>query len=94
MSNESLTGFNQYNTHYFEGLEIGAVSVKWVRRTENGQVVSEVVRHEGSPKEKIKEIFKRHNVGKDSKIVITGQATSSFLDLPYISEIECLERAL
>ncbi|MFW9873763.1 MAG: acyl-CoA dehydratase activase, partial [Candidatus Thorarchaeota archaeon] len=25
---------------------------------------------------------------------ITGQATSSFLDLPYISEIECLERAL
>jgi predicted CoA-substrate-specific enzyme activase len=94
MSNESLSGINQYKTHYFEGLEIGAVSVKWVRRTENRQVVSEVVRHEGSPKEKIKEIFKRHNVGKDSRIIITGQATSSFLDLPYISEVECLEKAL
>ncbi|MFX0029111.1 MAG: acyl-CoA dehydratase activase [Candidatus Hermodarchaeota archaeon] len=94
MSNESLSEINQRTTTYYEGLEIGAVSVKWVRRTENGEVVSEVVRHEGSPKKKIKEIFKRHKVGKDSKIIITGQATSSFLNLPYISEVECLEKAL
>ncbi|MCK4284805.1 MAG: hypothetical protein KAX18_01330, partial [Candidatus Lokiarchaeota archaeon] len=79
---------------YFEGLEIGAVSVKWVRRTQNGEIISEVIRHEGSPKEKIKQIFGRYNVDNNSNIVITGQATSSFFNLPYISEVECLEKAL
>jgi len=36
----------------------------------------------------------RYNVGKNSNIVITGQATSSFLNLQYKSEVECLEKAL
>ncbi|MFW9771305.1 MAG: acyl-CoA dehydratase activase [Candidatus Thorarchaeota archaeon] len=94
MLNETLSGINQKEIQYFEGLEIGAVSVKWVRRTENKQIISEIIRHEGSPRETIKRIFNRYNVDKDSTIVITGQATSSFLDLPYISEIECLEKAL
>ncbi|MHA2130112.1 MAG: acyl-CoA dehydratase activase [Promethearchaeota archaeon] len=94
MANLSLSDVNQPKSQYFDGLEIGAVSVKWVRRTENGVVAYEVVRHEGSPKEKIKNIFKRYNVEENTKIVITGQATSSFLSLPYISEVECLEKAL
>ncbi len=94
MSNKSLSGINGRQTLYYEGLEIGAVSVKWVRRSRNGEILSEVVRHEGSPREKIQEIFKRYNIDKTSKIVITGQATSSFLNLPYISEAECLEKAL
>ncbi len=94
MSNRSLTGIDKRELQYYEGLEIGAVSVKWVRRTINGVVASEVVRHEGSPRKKIKEIFKRYNVDTNSKIVITGQATSSFLNLPYVSEVECLEKAL
>ncbi len=75
-------------------MEIGAVSVKWVRRTLNGEIINQVIRHEGSPKEKIKQIFNRYNVDTNSNIVITGQATSSFLNLPYISEVECLEKAL
>ncbi len=94
MLNESLSGINKQNIQYFEGLEIGAVSVKWVRRMENGHILSEVVRHEGSPREKIKKIFDRYNVDNKSNIVITGQATSFFLNLPYISEVECLEKAL
>jgi len=94
MSNRSLTGIDKREPQYFEGLEIGAVSVKWVRRTIDGVVASEVVRHEGYPKKKILEIFKHYNVDKNSKIVITGQATSGFLNLPYISEVECLEKAL
>ena len=94
MSNRSLTGIDTRELQHFEGLEIGAVSVKWVRRTENGHILSEVVRHEGSPREKIQEIFDRYNVDNLSNIVITGQATSSFLNLPYISEVECLEKAL
>ncbi len=94
MLNKSLHRLNIQKPQYFEGLEIGAVSVKWVCRTENGEILSEVVRHEGSPREKIKKIFARYNVDNHSKIVITGQATKSFLNLPYISEIECLEKAL
>ncbi|MFX1324155.1 MAG: acyl-CoA dehydratase activase [Promethearchaeota archaeon] len=94
MSNESLYKVKQRKRIYYEGLEIGAVSVKWVRRTPDGGVLSEVVRHEGSPKKKIEEIFNHYNVDNSSKIVITGQATTSFLNLPYYSEVECLEKAL
>ncbi|MFW9822917.1 MAG: acyl-CoA dehydratase activase [Candidatus Thorarchaeota archaeon] len=94
MLNESAQATKPSKAQYFEGLEIGAVSVKWVRRSLDGNVISEVIRHEGSPKLKIREIFDRYNVDHNSKIVITGQATNSFLNLPYISEIECLEKAL
>ena len=94
MLNKSLHRITKHKPQYFEGLEIGAVSVKWVRRTQNGEILNEVVRHEGSPRKKIQEIFERYNVDNNSKIVITGQATSSFLNLPYISEVECLEKAL
>jgi predicted CoA-substrate-specific enzyme activase len=94
MLNKTLQRTNRRRLQYFEGLEIGAVSVKWVRRTQDGRILSEVIRHEGSPKDKIKKIFERYNVDKASRIVITGQATSSFLNLPYISEVECLEKAL
>ncbi|MFX1389130.1 MAG: acyl-CoA dehydratase activase [Promethearchaeota archaeon] len=94
MSNKTLSKINQQAQQYFEGLEIGAVSVKWVRRTKDGQFISEVIRHEGSPKEKIKNLFEEYNVDKNSRIVITGQATNNFLNLPYKSEVECLEKAL
>jgi len=94
MSDRSLSVIEKHGIQYFEGLEIGSVSVKWVRRTNNGEIVSEVVRHEGHPKKKILDIFKHYSVDNTSKIVITGQATSGFLNLPYISEIECLEKAL
>ncbi|MBY8984805.1 MAG: hypothetical protein KGD65_07050 [Candidatus Lokiarchaeota archaeon] len=94
MLNKSLQATKPRKPRYFEGLEIGAVSVKWVRRTQNEEILSEVIRHEGSPREKIKKIFSCYNGDNNSKIVITGQATSSFLNLPYRSEVECLEKAL
>lgn len=94
MADQSLSEINRRRIIYYEGLEIGAVSVKWVRRTPNGGTLSEVVRHEGSPKKKIQEIFKHYRVDSNSRIVITGQATSNFLDLPYLSEVECLEKVL
>jgi len=94
MSNRSLTELDKQELQCYEGLEIGAVSLKWVRRTINGVVASEVVRHEGSPRKKIKEIFKQYNIDINSNIIITGQTTSNFLNLPYISEVECLEKAL
>jgi predicted CoA-substrate-specific enzyme activase len=94
MSNKSQIRVKKCEIQWYEGLEIGAVSVKWVRRMQNGETVSEVIRHEGTPREKIEEIFELYKVDKKSKIVITGQATSYFLNLPYISEVECLEKAV
>ncbi len=81
-------------TELLEGLEIGAVSVKWVRRTVSGHQVAEVVRHEGNPRKKVLEILEKHADGKGSNIVVTGQAARALLDLPYRSETECLEKVL
>ena len=94
MADESTLTIDENKAYYFEGLEIGAVSVKWVRRTQDKVILSEVIRHEGYPREKIQEIFKKHKIYINSKIVITGNAAKDLLNLPYYSEAECLERAL
>ncbi len=78
----------------FEGLEIGAVSVKWVRRTAAGACSAEVERHEGKPDEKTREILERHGSGPGSRVVVTGQPARLLMNLPYRSETECMERAL
>jgi predicted CoA-substrate-specific enzyme activase len=77
-----------------EGLEIGAVSVKWVRRDRQGRVLFEVLRHEGRPEERIREILARYRSEEESRVVVTGQAARLLMDLPYRSETECLEKAL
>ena len=46
MLDEIFLKGNPYGYRYFEGLEIGAVSVKWVRRSQGGAVLTEVIRHE------------------------------------------------
>jgi|GEM_PF-799081 len=78
----------------FHGLEIGAVSIKWVRRDRQGGVMVEVERHEGRPEERIQEILGRHRMGQGSRVVVTGQAARLLMDLPYRSETECIEQAL
>jgi len=94
MADESINKIDEGKVQYFEGLEIGAVSVKWVRKNQDGIIASEVLRHEGYPREKIHEIFTKHKTYHQSKIVITGNAAKSLLNLPYYSEAECLERSL
>jgi len=79
---------------FFEGLEIGAVSVKWVRRTPDGDTRYEIAQHGGNPKKKVQEIFNRYKTEYPSRIVVTGEAARIFLDLPYRSETECIEKAL
>ncbi len=78
----------------FEGIEIGAVSVKWVRRSFDQTTVVEIRRHEGNPGKVVREILDSHKTEAISHIVATGQAASSFLDLAYCSETECIEKAL
>jgi len=94
MVDESILKIEEKNIQYFEGLEIGAVSVKWVRRSLDSHISSEIVRHEGCIEEKIQEIFTKYDVNTDSSIVITGQVALGTLNLPYFSEVECLEKAL
>jgi activator of 2-hydroxyglutaryl-CoA dehydratase len=94
MVNESDLKIDEYEIHYFEGLEVGAVSVKWVRRIQDEVILSEVIRHEGYPREIIQEIFMKHKTNHPSKIVITGNSAKRLLNFPYYSEAECLEKAV
>ncbi len=75
------------------GLEIGAISVKWVGRTHD-RVFSEIIHHGGDPLAAVRSISNRHGIKSQDRIVITGQAAKSLLDLPYRSETQCLEKAV
>jgi predicted CoA-substrate-specific enzyme activase len=81
-------------TQQFAGLEIGAVSVKWVCQTTNGEKIAHIMRHGGDPKNTVQLIVDSNVVGNCSAVVITGHTAKSILDLPYRSETECLEKAL
>lgn len=79
---------------FFEGFEVGSVTVKWVRRTKAGKCFMGMVRHEGNPSEKIKEIFNKYSTDAKNKMAVTGQAAKALLNLPYRTETECFEKAL
>lgn len=79
---------------YSGGLDIGAVSVKWVCRKVKGETKSTIRLHEGNPKETVLNLFDEEVVDAPFRIVCTGQASRMLLDLPYRSETECLEKAL
>ncbi len=91
MSNETYPKEVAYKYKYFEGLEIGAVSVKWLRIAQDGAILKEIVRHEGYPREKIKQIFERYNSNGDSSVAITGSVAKNFYDFSYYSEAECFD---
>lgn len=92
MSDETYLKEVPYKYKYFEGLEIGAVSVKWLRIAQDGAILKEIVRHEGYPREKINQIFERYNSNGDSSVVVTGSVAKNFYDFSYYSEAECFEK--
>lgn len=77
-----------------EGLEIGAVSVKRVRTCADGGIETSVIRHEGNPAKKMKDILSGFTSADHRRIVVTGQAARHMFDLPYVPESECIEKAL
>lgn len=77
----------------FAGLEIGAVSVKWVYRTDQGETFAHVIQHGGDPQHAIQHII-NNEVDGCLAVVITGHTAKTMLSLPYRSETECLEKAL
>ncbi|MGB9498283.1 MAG: acyl-CoA dehydratase activase [Dissulfuribacterales bacterium] len=78
----------------YEGIEIGAVSVKWVRRNHNGDTTAEYINHGGNPEKTLGRIMDAYRFDHLSKTVACGQAANVLLDLPYRSVSECLEKAL
>ena len=79
---------------FFDGLEIGAISVKWVRRSRDGNTVVEIAQHDGIPLKEVRKIFNRHACEDGSTTIVTGQTAKALFDFPYRSETECLEKAL
>jgi len=77
----------------FGGIEIGAVSVKWVYRESESRIVSEIRSHEGNPRQAVRLLFSDH-ADYPFHAVCTGQASRALLDLPYRSETECFEKAI
>ncbi|HOS41883.1 MAG TPA: hypothetical protein PLG31_19300, partial [Spirochaetota bacterium] len=75
------------------GIEIGAVSVKWVRDGDDGTTAA-THRHEGDPRTKLRELFADESPDGNQRYVVTGQTARQLLDLPCRPETECLERAL
>lgn len=89
-----MLGKNQHKNIYFDGLEIGAVSVKFVQKSSEGNLNYEVKRHGGNPSEIIHELLEKYEEDDSFKIVVTGEAAKKILNLPYYSEVECLEKAI
>jgi len=87
-------GANDDMSKNFEGIEVGAVTVKWVRGAKEGSMVWEVRPHGGNPRETFEQILDSHPSDDVSSAVVTGQAAKALFDLPYRSETECLEKAL
>ncbi|MDO8786003.1 MAG: acyl-CoA dehydratase activase, partial [Syntrophales bacterium] len=88
--------FNQdyrQSSPFCGGLEIGAVSVKWVGKDDGAPVVK-ILRHEGNPQGKVLEIIDRHLAEGNARVVVTGLTAKALFDLPYRTETECLEAAL
>ena len=56
----------------YEGIEIGAVSVKWARLSSEELATFEVMRHEGDPGTTVKKILSTHKNDRDSVIMATG----------------------
>ncbi len=76
------------------GLEIGAVSVKWVCREPDGGVSHQVIEHGGAPRAVVERLVAECALPLPARVVMTGQAAKVLFDLPYRSSTECLEAAL
>ena len=76
------------------GIELGSVSLKWARRLADGRLCADVVRHEGNALDAARRLGLDRALADGGRAVVTGRATSAAFDLPYRSEVECIERAL
>jgi predicted CoA-substrate-specific enzyme activase len=79
---------------YFEGYNIGSVSVKRVQLFGDGTIQSQVWKHAGNPTQIIQEIHHRNWNHTACGVIVTGPQASSFINLPHRPESVCIEAAL
>lgn len=79
---------------YCAGLEIGAVSIKWVQRNGSGNDQVSVLRHEGNPLKKLEDILKTARVADMNSVVLTGNTVNAPISCHYRPEAECIEKSL
>ena len=77
----------------FEGWNIGAVSVKRVRLSEDGVAHADVHRHGGDPASVIRALL-AEECDVPAGALVTGPQSASLLSLPYLPESICMEAAL
>lgn len=80
-------------SRFFEGWNIGAVSVKRVRLHDDGSVAADVCRHHGDPAISIRTLLEQEDLTPLGAMV-TGTQSASILALPYLPESVCIEAAL
>jgi len=56
----------------YEGVEIGAVSIKWVRRNQNNETSVEYISHGGDPEKILRRIINACRLNYPSMIVACG----------------------
>jgi len=81
------------HSSFFEGWNIGAVSVKRVRLHADGTVEADVLRHGGNPARVIAALLKQTEMIPCGASV-TGAQSASLLSLAYLPESVCVETAL
>ena len=78
---------------FYEGWNIGAVSIKRVRLNDDGAVEATVRRHGGDPASTIGSLLEQQDLTPTGAMV-TGTQSASLLPLTYLPESICLEAAL
>ncbi|MDD2735545.1 MAG: acyl-CoA dehydratase activase [Desulfuromonadaceae bacterium] len=76
------------------GVEIGAVSIKWIELHADGSCSVDVRRHAGDPHSVLHEIISAKGSNADRHVVAVGETAQSLLDVAGRSETECIEKAL
>jgi len=76
------------------GVEVGAVSTKWVELNADGSSSVDIRRHAGDPHQVLEEILAGRWSKADQRMVAVGSTAQALLNVPYRSEAECIETAL
>ncbi len=79
---------------FFEGWNIGAISVKRVRLRNDGAAETDVRRHGGEPEKTVRQMLSPSTGCVPDGVVVTGPQASAIFTLPYLPESVCVEHAL
>ncbi len=79
---------------FFEGWNIGAISVKRVRLRSDGTAETDVRRHGGEPDKTVRQMLSTSTGCVPDGVAVTGPQASAIFTLPYLPESVCVEKAI